>query len=429
MNRYYLVDCNNFYVSCERAFDPTLRNKPVAILGSNDACIIARSNEVKALGIKTGAPRYECEALFKKHNVLVYSANFALYGDMSSRVMQTLTECATDIEIYSVDEAFLYIPTYIPQGCTEDLYYLAYAHYMRMRVKQETGIPVSVGIGPTKTLAKIASKLAKKNPQYKGAFDITNHPNIDNLLASIEIGDVWGIGHRYAALLQRHNIMNARDFKYADENWIRKHMTIVGLKTLLELRGTPCLPLAECPATKQSITVSRSFGQKVTELQDAKEAVASYVSCAAEKLRAQHCLTAHLTVYAITHRYQDPIAHYQSAQIKLPMATDYTPHLITAAHTCLEQFFTKGYTYRKAGILFTDLIPNNFLQMSTVTSLKKNFVKQVQWIHTIDNINNRWGRNTLFFAASGIKQPWKMHQARKSACFTTNWHELLTINI
>lgn len=428
MNRYYLVDCNNFYVSCERVFDPTLHKKPVVVLGSNDACIIARSNEVKALGVKMGVPAFECEALFKKHKVLVYSANFALYGDMSSRVMQTLTECATDIEIYSVDEAFLFVPNYT-NGGSQETYYLAYAHYIRMRVKQETGIPVSVGIGPTKTLAKIANRLAKKNPEYNGAFDITDHPDIDKLLTSIEIGDVWGIGHRYAKLLQQHNIINARDFKYADDAWVRKNMTIVGLKTLLELRGISCLSLADCPEQKQSITVSRSFGQKVTELRQAKEALASYVSTAAEKLRAQHSLTSHLTVYAVTNRYHDPLNYFQSAHMQLPIATDYTPELIAAAHICLDKIFQKGLIYKKVGILFTDLVPNNFLQMNTLVPIKKNINKQTRWIKTIDSINNKWGRNKLFFAASGIKQPWKMYQARKSACFTTNWHELLTINV
>ena len=429
MNRYYLVDCNNFYVSCERVFDPTLHKKPVVVLSSNDACVIARSNEVKALGIQMGAPAFECETLFKKHKVLVYSANFALYGDMSSRVMQTLTECATDIELYSVDEAFLFIPNYINTDSSAKTYHLAYAHYIRMRVKQETGIPVSVGIGNTKTLAKIANRLAKKNPYHNGAFDITDHPDIDKYLASIDIGDVWGIGHRYATLLQNHNIMNARDFKYADETWVRKNMTLVGLKTLLELRGIPCLPLTDGPEAKQSITVSRSFGQKVTELRDAKEALASYVSTAAEKLRAQHSLTTHLTVYAVTTRYHDPLNYFQSARIQLPIATDYTPDLIAAAQTCLEKIFKKGFIYKKVGILCTDLVPNNFLQTSTIVPIKKNILKQTRSIKTIDSVNNKWGRNTLFFAALGTNQPWKMHQARKSACFTTNWHELLTIHL
>lgn len=429
MNRYYLVDCNNFYVSCERVFDPTLHKKPVVVLSSNDACVIARSNEVKALGVKMGAPAFECEELFKKHKVLVYSANFALYGDMSSRVMRTLTECATDIEIYSVDEAFLFVPNYNNACTSQETYYLAYAHYIRMRVKQETGIPVSVGIGRTKTLAKVANRLAKKNPQYNGAFDITDHPNIDKLLESVDVGDIWGIGHRYAKLLQHHKIMNARDFKYADDNWVRKNMTIMGLKTLLELRGISCLPLTDCPEPKQSITVSRSFGQKVTELRHAKEALASYVSAAAEKLRAQHSLTANLTVYAVTNSYHDPLNYFQSAHIQLPMATDYTPDLITASHICLEKIFKRGLLYKKVGVLCTDLVPNDFLQISTIVPIKKTIEKQTRWITTIDNINNKLGRNKLFFAAVGIEQPWKMYQSRKSACFTTNWHELLTINI
>ena len=238
--------------------------------------MIARSNEVKALGIAMGAPAFECAALFKKHNVVVYSANFALYGDMSNRVMQMLTEYATDIEIYSVDEAFLFVPPYnqLFSFCgSEDDYYRCYAQYMRTKIKQYTGIPVSIGIGPTKTLAKVANKLAKKKPEYNGVFDITHHPDIDSILAAFEIGDIWGIGHRYAAFLQRHNINNARAFKYANETWVRKNMTIVGLKTLLELRGTACLSLVEYPESKQTITVSRSFGKKMTEIAYLKEAL------------------------------------------------------------------------------------------------------------------------------------------------------------
>lgn len=432
MKRYFLVDCNNFYVSCERVFNPALHNKPVAVLGSNDACVIARSNEVKALGVAMGVAAFECAALFKKHKVIVYSANFALYGDMSNRVMQTLMEYATDIEIYSVDEAFLFVPPYnqLFSFCgSEADYYRYYAQYMKTKVKQCTGIPVSIGIGPTKTLAKVANKLAKKNPQYNGVFDITNHPDIDVLLAAFDIGDIWGIGHRYAAFLQRHNIHNARDFKYADEKWVRKNMTIVGLKTLLELRGTACLSLVDHPEPKQTITVSRSFGKKMTDLVYLKEAMASYVSTAAAKLRAQQSLTTHITVYTVTNRYHDPHSFYQSMSCQLPIATDYTPDLITAAHRCLEKLFQRGLTYKKVGILFSDLVPRDCLQMSTIIPIIGNTREHATLMDTVDRINTKWGRDTLFFAAAGIEQPWKMYQANKSDCFTTNWHELLTINL
>lgn len=432
MKRYFLVDCNNFYVSCERVFNPTLYNKPVVVLGSNDACVIARSNEAKALGIGMGAPAFECANIFKKHNVIVYSANFALYGDMSDRVMKTLTGFATDIEIYSVDEAFLFVsdfnhPNQLKQIAPD--YYLTYAQHIRTCVKQNTGIPVSVGIGPTKTLAKIANKLAKKNPSLHGAFDITNHPDTDKILASIDVADIWGVGYRYASLLKRNRINNVRDFKYTDEKWVRKNMTVVGHKTLLELRGIACLPLECFPKPKQSITVSRSFGKKVNNLPHLKESVASYMTTAAAKLRAQHALTSHITVFIVTSRYHDPHYYFTSAQCQLPIATNFTPTLIAAAHSCLEKIFTPGLVYRKAGVLLADLMPHDCVQMNTFTPLSPDSHRQTAFMKAIDRINNKWGRDTLFFAAAGIEQPWHMHQAQKSACFTTNWHELLTIKI
>lgn len=431
MKRFFLVDCNNFYVSCERVFNPKLNKKPVVVLGSNDACIIARSNEAKALGIAMGAPAFEHAALFKKHKVIVYSANFALYGDMSARVMKTLAEYSPDIEIYSVDEAFLHIsPCNNPAGTQSDdpQYYTTYAHHIKKTVVQKTGIPVSIGIGPTKTLAKIANKLAKKNPVYAGVCDITDHPDIDSLLALVPIGDVWGIGHRYAQILENNNIKTARDFKYASDSWVKKTLTIVGLKTMLELRGITCLSLQTCPAPKESITVSRSFGKKITDQLSAQQALASYVTCAAEKLRAQQCLTGHITVFALAHRYHDPHYHFLSTSMSLQTPIDYSPHLITAANQCLEKIFKIGLTYKKVGIILTDFMPREFRQMA-IAPTEIHTPKQDAIMHTLDQINTKWGRNKLFFAAAGIEQPWKMYQAHKSACFTTNWQELITITL
>ncbi len=423
MSRILLVDCNNFYVSCERVFNPKLNKKPVVVLGSNDACIIARSNEAKALNIPMGAPAFEYEAIFKKHNVIVHSANFALYGDMSQRVMQTVAEYATDIEIYSVDEAFLRVASYAT--AFKD-YHLEHAHHLKNQVKQKTGIPVSIGIGPTKTLSKIANRLAKKNPIYNGAFDITNHKDVDELLASVDVADVWGIGSRYAALLRNNKIFTACDLKYADERWVRKHMTLTGHKTLLELRGKSCLPLQECPEPKQSITVSRSFGKKVTNLSDAQEALAHYVACGAAKLRVQQSYATHVTVFALTTLYHEPKNYFHSLSCSLPLATHYTPDLIEAAQACLKAIFKRGVTYKKVGVIFSGLVPSDFLQMSALIPLK-NRQQQINCMKAVDRVNDRWGRNKLFFAAEGIKRPWKMYQANKSACFTTNWHELLTI--
>lgn len=430
MKRYFLVDCNNFYVSCERVFNPMLNNRSVVVLGSNDACVIARSNEAKALGIAMGAPTFECERLFKQHHVIVYSANFALYGDMSNRVMQTLTEYATDIEIYSVDEAFLSVAdqrSLLNSCISESKYYHAYAHCIRAAVKKNTGIPVSIGIGSTKTLAKIANKIAKKNPQYGGVFDVTDI-DCDPLLKSFDVEDIWGIGSRYAVLLKRNNINTAYDLKCADQVWIRKNLSIVALKTVLELNGTSCLPLNEVSKSKQSITVSRSFGKKTSDIEHLKQALASYVSCAAVKLRAQKSLTARIMVYAVTNKYHDPINHYVSTQCQLLTATDYTPHLIKAVHDCLHKIFKSHCIYKKVGVVLDDLVDRDYMQTNLFNQTVRT-EKQGAYMKAVDHINAKWGRNTLFFAASGIEKPWKMHQAHKSACFTTNWHELLTITI
>ena len=282
MKRIFLVDCNNFYVSCERVFNPRLRNKPMVVLGSNDACIVARSNEVKALGVPMGAPLWEYKDLLKAHNVEIYSANFTLYGDMSNRVMKTIAEFATDIELYSVDEAFMHAPA--PDGAaTSPLFFLQYGMYIRQQVYKRTGIPVSIGIGPTKTLAKIANQIAKKQSQHHGVFDIAEHDDIDHVLAQIGVGDVWGIGYRYAKKLKSYGVHTAHDFKYCDDAWVRKHMTINGLKTLLELRGIACSGLDQNHDTRDSITVSRLFGQKTAEFKHAQEALATYVTRAAEK--------------------------------------------------------------------------------------------------------------------------------------------------
>lgn len=264
MKRYLLIDCNNFFVSCERVFNPTLRNRPVVVLSSNDGCVIARSNEAKALGIKMGEPFFECRDLIEKHNVIYYSANFALYSDLSSRVMQILLQYAQDLEIYSIDEAFMHIDEHTDNARFNDTYYTQYATFLVKKIKQCTGLPISIGIGPTKTLAKLASSIAKKNPTYSGVFDITPYgqQEIDTLLATIEVTEIWGIGRRYGRFLTERGIKTVKAFKYADERWVRKHMTVVGLKTLWEINGKPCLSIGQISSDNeatQSITVSRFF--------------------------------------------------------------------------------------------------------------------------------------------------------------------------
>ncbi len=420
MKRFVLVDCNNFFVSCERVFNPKLIGKPVVVLSNNDGCVISRSNEAKALGIGMSAAAFECEAIFKKHNVHVYSSNFTLYADIAARVMQTLAELSTDIEIYSIDEAFLFISSY------RDAY--DYGQYMRSVVKQRTGIPVSLGIGPTKTLAKIANKLAKKKAQYNGVFDITNHPDTDALLASLPVRDIWGVGHQYEKLLLSAGLATVRDFKYAPDTWVRKKMTIVGLKTLLELRGRVCIDLAESIPAKQSITVSRSFGRLVSTKREVQEAVATYIIRAAQKLRKDQLLASVVTVFVATSRYHDHQRYFNSVSFACPLATDYTPHLLEAAQACLDAIYKPGCLYKKAGVLLSDLVAAQQMQLSTYMPLP-DVPKQKSLMKTCDTINMRFGSHVLSYAVAGVDQSWKAKRLLKSAHYTTNWHELFTVSI
>lgn len=429
MKRILLLDCNNFFVSCERVFNPTIRAKPVVVLSSNDACVIARSPEAKALGIPMGAAVWEYDPFFKRHNVIVYSANFALYGDMSARIMQTITEFAADIEIYSVDEAFFSINPYSKHALSpKENYYDAYARFLQQTIKQRTGIPVSIGIGPSKTLAKIANYIAKKNLQHGGVFDITERTDSDSLLTKIPVEEIWGVGYRYAKLLKHHRITTARDFKYANDAWIRKKMTIVGYKTLLEMRGTPCLSLVTQPEPKQSITVSRLFGTKTPNVTYIRQALASYVTSAAQKLRDQQSAAHHVSVFLITTRHHDPEQSFAATSCTLEIPTAYTPALITAAQSCLDQLLVPGIIYKKVGVILSDIVPITSMQLS-VHAPMPNIGKQLHIMKAVDRVNKKLGRNTVFFAAAGVEQPWKMKQLKKSQCFTTSWHELLTVKV
>lgn len=429
MKRYVLVDCNNFFASCERVFNPKLVNKPVVVLSSNDGCIIARSNEAKALGIGMGAPLFEVADIVKKHNVYVLSSNFALYGDMSARVMHMLASLSTDIEIYSVDEAFLFIPEYIPAFNvyhSNNMYYTHYCAHMRAKVKLATGIPTSIGIGSTKTLAKIANRIAKKNPHYNGVFDST-HQDMDEILRTIDVGDIWGIGYRYAKLLKSYGFYTAYDFKYACEKWVRKKMTVVGLKTLLEIRGQPCIKLEDMPSTKKSICVSRSFGKNVTTLHELKEALSTYVQMASEKVRIQKSVVVSFAIFVTSSRFCQDGSYYNSIAYQMATPTSYSPLLVQAALTCLEKIFKPGIVYKKVGIIFTQLVSSHAIQMSTYEPLG-NLDAQAKLMKTVDRANAKWGRDMLFFASAGISRPWKMKQLKKSQNFTTNWNEILTVH-
>jgi DNA polymerase V len=418
---FALVDCNNFYVSCERVFNASLERQPVVVLSNNDGCVIARSNEAKALGIKMGAPFFQNRNLLKKNNVQFYSSNYVLYGDMSCRVMNTLRQFTPDLELYSIDEAFLSL-----DGFSKLTHY---GQRIRSTVKKHTGMPVSIGIAPTKTLAKVANKIAKKDAALQGVLDLATVEDIDSLLATVEVEDIWGVGSRYAAMLQRHGITNACQLKNADDAFIQKNMTIMGLRTVHELRGEPCIELEQSPAPKKAIGSSRSFGTPVEDIEELLESVSDYVSRAAEKLRCQNCAASTLQVYLTTNRFKDEPQYANCVSCTLPTPTAYTPELIACAQACLRKIYRKGYWYKKTGILLIGLTPANGLQLDLFAGHRGNFSGQKTIMQAIDALNQRYGRNTVQFASSGIDKRWKMLQSYKSPCFTTRWSELPTVKV
>jgi DNA polymerase V len=322
-----LVDCNNFYVSCERLFQPMLHGKPVVVLSNNDGCVIARSDEAKALGIPMGLPAFKLADLVKKHCLEVYSSNYTLYGDLSARVMTTLTQWTPEVEVYSIDEAFLKFSP-LPSDAL-----MAYGQSMRATIQQWTGIPVSIGIASTKTLAKLANRLAKRSPEAKGVIALTSPAEIEAVLACTPIEDIWGIGRGYARRLHAHEIRTALQLRDVHDRWVRQELGIVGLRLVWELRGISCLPLALCPPPKQSVMVSRSFGRPITTRTEMREAVATYMTRAAEKLRRHQVAAGVLTVFLMTNRFTDESQYANGVTMPLPIATQDTAELIRYSHS------------------------------------------------------------------------------------------------
>lgn len=421
MNKVFaLVDCNNFYVSCERVFNPKLEGKPVIVLSNNDGCAVARSEEAKAL-IPMGAPAFKYEDIIKKNNIAVYSSNYTLYSDMSERVMSTLAQFTPEIEIYSIDEAFLNLTGFINYNLTE------YAKEIRATVKKWTGIPTSIGIGSTKTLAKIANKLAKKNRMCGGVFDITNHPRQDDFLQSIDVEDIWGVGRQYTKFLKRYGIQTALNLKNAPDNWVKKYMTIVGLRTVWELRGISCIELEEVSEPNKQIIRSRSFGKPVESLEELKEAVSTHATRAGQKLREQGLVASYISTFIETNRFKPEDPQYgNSAGWNLHEPTAYSPELIRYAIANLERIYKQGYRYKRAGVVLMGLVPQDQIQLSLMHSARP-YSRDKALMNSIDRINSHWGSDAIRFAACGIKQAWQMRRARLSRRFTTNWNELQNV--
>lgn len=420
IRNFALADCNNFYVSCERVFDPSLRGVPVVVLSNNDGCVIARSPEAKAIGVAMGEPAFKREGFFKHHGVRVLSSNYALYGDMSERVMVTLAASAPKAEIYSIDEAFLDLEG-IPsphQHC----------HALRLRVKRWTGIPICIGIGPTKTLAKIANNIAKKHPKFDGVFDITDHPNFEGILDWLPVGDIWGIGRQSVKKLERHGVKTALDFASRDDDWIRKQMSVTGLMTAMELRGVPCHELELEPSPRKAVLCSRSFGRPVSSKEEMLEAVSAYVARAAEKLRNEGSVAGLIRVFLLTNPHKMERQYKNAKDAALPVATDHTPTLIKSAQKLMSDIWKPGYNYKKAGVMLTGIESKSSRQLSLLNLPPNTDNRDETLMRCLDSVNGRFGRTTLQYAATGLGRPWKMRQLRKSPRYTTAWEELPKVN-
>ena len=418
-----LIDVNNFYVSCKRVFNPKLEGRPVVVLSNNDGCAVARSNEVKALGVKMGQPWFQLKDLARKHGIIAYSSNYALYADMSNRVTSILGVFSPEQEIYSIDECFLDLSGF------RRINHAGYGQRIRKRIKQWTGLPVCVGIGPTKTLAKLANHIAKKTPEFNGVCDL-NSLSLEqqtDWFQRIEVGEIWGIGRRLAPRLHEIGIKTVLDLKTASPSQLRAHFSVVMEKIIREINGTACIELEEINPPKKQIVSSRSFGIPVSDLASLEESVSLYISRAAEKLRRQQSYAGSVHVSIRTSPFNEKEPYYaNSMTIALPRQTDDTRLLTRVALWGLRRIYRTGYKYQKAGVMLSELVSRQYRQIDLFGSMDTD-TKASQLMRVMDQINARMGRGTLKLASEGFKQPWKMKQGNKSPNYTTCWDELICV--
>jgi len=414
---FALIDCNNFFASCERVFDLGLKGEPLIILSNNDGCVIARSNEAKKLGIKMAQPAFEIKNFIDSKVVHVRSSNFSLYTDMSRRVMQTLVEFEYDMEFYSIDEVFMKIPS----GSRSNLEKLA--DQIQKKVREWTGLPVSVGIGATKTLAKLANKLAKEGSNIK---ILCNEYEIDNILAKTDLSDIWGIGKRCAKRLKKSSIHSPLELKQTDDTKIRRILGVMGLKISLELKGISSFSLDNSPISRKSISFSRSFGKPTSELSDLEEAVSTFTSKAAEKLRKEKKVTSFISVFVSSGK-KSKDQYYNQASAVIPTPLSYTPDLIFYAKKCLKKIYKPGIFYKKTSVMLTDF-SNQTSTQKDLFEKEDNLIKKERLMQLMDKINNQYDKDALFFMASGIDKSWKSIQVNTSPKYTTSWNDLLKVN-
>ena len=415
MKSIALIDVNNFYVSCERVFNPKLENKPVVVLSNNDGCAISRSNEAKELGIKMGTPWFKFKEFAKQANVTALSSNYTLYLDMSHRVMTLLSKFSPDQEIYSVDESFLDLTSFK----SKDL--IKYGQQIKTKIKQWTGLPVSIGIGSTKTLSKLANHIAKKNPSFKGVcnLNVMDEDTLETWMSHFPVADVWGVGRSLAPKLNQLGIISILDLKHADPDYIRQQFSIVLEKTVRELNGVMCIELKDIEEPNKEIIVSRSFGRRVRDKQELIEAVTSYTTRAAERMRKQESVATSLYIYIRTSPHDDKKQYTNGVNIPLFQPSDDSMVLTNAALLGLDYIYREGFDYQKAGITLCNLTSKHKMQGYLFSDTISNSRMKI-----MDTINQRW-KGKLKLGSEGVTKEWEMKAQFKSRNYTTNWNQLI----
>jgi DNA polymerase V len=412
-----LIDCNNFYCSCERTFNPSLNNKPLIVLSNNDGCAIARSEEAKAIGIKMGTPHFMITDILEEKGVQVQSSNYTLYGDMSSRVIQIIKEFVPVTEIYSIDELFADLSGFKYKSLT------ILGKELREAVISCTGVPVTVGIAPTKTLAKMANRFAKKKMSEAGVFSANNKHLIDEMLQFTKVGDIWGIGKQHESFLNKNGFFTAADLVNAPEEWIRKKMSVVGQRTLNELKGIPCIKWEETPAARKNICTSRSFGQLISSKTEICQAVAKFTASCGEKLRRENSCARKIHVFIQTnpHRNMDQ-QYFQSVTMQLSVPTNSTNELMRYSMSGLNMIFRPGYNYQKAGVMMLDLICASEIQLGLFDKQDRRRDKQI--MKTLDEVNRSFGKDVVRYGVHAYGNKWKLRQNNLSPCYTTRLDQL-----
>ncbi len=420
-NKIALVDCNSFYVSCERLFNPSIDKKPVVVLSNNDGCVISRSTEAKSLGIKMGEPYFKVERIVKKNDVKIFSSNYSLYGDISRRVMKTLKQFSPQIEIYSIDEAFLNLSTINNENLIE------YGNKIRATILKWTGIPTSIGIATTKTLSKAANHIAKK--EKSGVVNFINSEQIDEFLAEIKINDVWGVGRQLTKLYIKNGIGSAYQLKNVSSSWIKKNTNVFGARTAMELKGVSCISLEPHQEKRKNCCVSRSFGKKVTKLEELKESISTHCLNAAEKIRIDNQTTKKITVFIRTSPFQNMKFYYANTKsIDLPIRTNDSIELVKKALLALESIYKEGYRYQKTGIILSNLKSVDVYKKNLFSKINSE-EKRTSLMKAIDYTNAKYGKNVLSIVQAGLKKKWNIKRQHSSKIDTASFNLLPTIRI